>query len=420
MEIKLFSGTDMFSVRDYLRDKIREEINREKEDYIIRVDEINYIDSMVNKYKIEILSILENEIVADPIRVNVPICHLPNYSRFAYGDCNPNHLVERTRITYIVPIQGDIDYLNYKPTNFQWYFPKVSMDGNNIKLSYIMNNETEEALNDVKARYSYDLKSIKTNIENLNKDITEFNTSLKEFIISIFKTRKESLITSKNLMAKLNVPIIKRDNVVDTFSVSPIKKKRSINIQKPVVDTKAPIEPALSLEIYNEITNTINNVGKEFERHPSIYVGKEEEHLRDHIIMILSNNFESGETTGETFNKNGKTDIMVKYKGNNVFVGECKFWKGKTGFLNTISQLLNYLTWRDSKAAVIMFVENDDFTKVINTATESIKEHPNFVEFIEKKDESWFNYKFNINNDSGKRVYLSLMLYHLPKNYKKD
>ena len=31
MEIKLFSGTDMFSVRDYLRDKIREEINREKE-----------------------------------------------------------------------------------------------------------------------------------------------------------------------------------------------------------------------------------------------------------------------------------------------------------------------------------------------------------------------------------------------------
>ena len=238
MEIKLFSGTDMFSVRDYLRDKIREEINREKEDYIIRVDEINYIDSMVNKYKIEILSILENEIVADPIRVNVPICHLPNYSRFAYGDCNPNHLVERTRITYIVPIQGDIDYLNYKPTAFQWYFPKVSMDGNNIKLSYIMNNETEEALSDVKARYSHDLKSIKTNIENLNKDISEFNTSLKEFIISIFKTRKESLITSKNLMAKLNVPIIKRDNVVDTFSVSPIKKKKSINIQKPVVDTK--------------------------------------------------------------------------------------------------------------------------------------------------------------------------------------
>lgn len=420
MEIKLFSGTDMFTVRDYLKDKIREEINGEKEDYIIRVDELNYIDSIVNKYQIEILNILEDEIVADPIRVKIPICNLPNYSRFLYGGDDPNYLVEKTKITYIIPIQGDMDYLNYRPTTFQLYYPKVSIYDNDVKLSYIMSNETEEALRDVEVRYNHDLNSIKTNIENLNKDIIEFNTSLKEFILGIFKTRKESLIASKNLMTKLNVPIIKRDNVVDTFSVSPIKRKKSINIQKPAVDTKIPIEPTLSLEIYNEITNTINNVGKEFERHPSIYVGKEEEHLRDHIIMILANNFESGETTGETFNKNGKTDIMVKYKGNNVFVGECKFWKGKTGFLNTISQLLNYLTWRDSKVSVIMFVENDDFTKVINTATESIKEHPNFVEFIEKKDESWFNYRFNINNDSGKRVYLSLMLYHLPKKYKKD
>lgn len=65
-----------------------------------------------------------------------------------------------------------------------------------------------------------------------------------------------------------------------------------------------------------------------------------------------------GSATGETFNKKGKTDILLRHAGNNAFVGECKFWKGEKSFLSTIDQLLGYLTWRDSKTAVIMFVKN--------------------------------------------------------------
>jgi hypothetical protein len=62
-----------------------------------------------------------------------------------------------------------------------------------------------------------------------------------------------------------------------------------------------------------------------------------------------------GQATGETFNFQGKTDILIRVDEKNVFIAECKFWKGEKVFIGTIDQLLSYLSWRDTKAAVIVF-----------------------------------------------------------------
>lgn len=159
---------------------------------------------------------------------------------------------------------------------------------------------------------------------------------------------------------------------------------------------------------------SIHDVGKQFERLPSLYANKQEEPLRDHFLMMLEPNFE-GSATGETFNKEGDADILLRYEGKNVFIAECKFWNGKKVFLNAISQLLGYLTWRDSKAAVIMFVPNKDFTSVLKTAKSSIVEHPNYLDCVGENDETWFNYIFHLNDDRNRKVYLAVMFYHLPK-----
>jgi hypothetical protein len=147
---------------------------------------------------------------------------------------------------------------------------------------------------------------------------------------------------------------------------------------------------------------------------PSTYHSKSEEELRDHFLLNLEPNFEGGSATGETFNKSGKTDILLRYEGKNVFIGECKFWTGKEGYLNTISQLLGYLTWRDSKAAVIMFVKNKDFSSVINTVLEITKTHNNFLGFIEKRDNTQISYRFHINDDPNREVKLTVLLFHIP------
>ena len=157
----------------------------------------------------------------------------------------------------------------------------------------------------------------------------------------------------------------------------------------------------------------INDVGKEFERLPSLYANKKEEHLRDHFLMMIEPHFD-GSATGETFNKTGKTDILLRYEGTNVFIAECKFWKGKKALLDTISQLLGYLTWRDSKAAVILFVRNRDFTTILETAKEEISKHSNYLEFLGIQDETWLNYHFHLNGDRNRLIDLAVMFFHLP------
>jgi hypothetical protein len=44
---------------------------------------------------------------------------------------------------------------------------------------------------------------------------------------------------------------------------------------------------------------------------------------------------------GETFNFEGKTDILIRVEALNVFIAECKLWKGEKQFLATIDQLLS-------------------------------------------------------------------------------
>lgn len=76
---------------------------------------------------------------------------------------------------------------------------------------------------------------------------------------------------------------------------------------------------------------------------------------------------------GEAFRNHGKTDISIERENRAAFVAECKMWTGKKEISNAITQLDSYLTWRDCKTALIYFVRNKDFFKVLQSATEAIK-----------------------------------------------
>jgi hypothetical protein len=166
---------------------------------------------------------------------------------------------------------------------------------------------------------------------------------------------------------------------------------------------------------YSIILERIHTTGKMLERHPATYKNKDEESLRDHFLVSLGP-VVPGSATGETFNKQGKTDILIRNANSNQFIGECKFWHGEKAFLETISQLLKYLTWRDTKAAIILFVPNSDFTDVIRKMKNFVSKHPNYLKLINEKDETWFNYEFKMNEDKMRRVNVAIMLFHLPKS----
>src|SRR5690606_1785838 len=122
--------------------------------------------------------------------------------------------------------------------------------------------------------------------------------------------------------------------------------------------------------------------------------------------------------TGETFNRGGRADIILKYAsdGSNLFIAECKVWHGSSEFLKAISQLFDrYLTWRDSKVALMLFVKNKDISNVLKTIKEDIYNHEYFLKHINDRGESSFSYEFHLPHDKGKKVELEVMVFHFDK-----
>jgi len=118
-----------------------------------------------------------------------------------------------------------------------------------------------------------------------------------------------------------------------------------------------------------------------------------EEDLRYHFLVQLKGAFQ-GQATGETFNFQGKTDILIRVDGKNVFIAECKFWQGEKMFLETLDQLLSYLSWRDTKTAVLIFNRNADFTAVLAKIREFVPKHPECKRDAGAKNETEFRYVF--------------------------
>jgi hypothetical protein len=273
------------------------------------------------------------------------------------------------------------------------------------------NNDTES----IKQEKDGNLKNIMQQLENVNSEIKRYNIGLESEIKQAFNITKKKILSNNDVLASLGIPIKKADNVSSTFAIPTPKTRKKIVVSKQIVkeETFKP-EPTLDEKTYYEILQLIHDVGKMFERLPGLYEDKKEEHLRDHFLMMLEPNFE-GSATGETFNQGGRADILLRYEGTTAFIAECKFWDGKESFLKAISQLLGYLTWRDSKAAVIMFVRNKGFTKTLTDAKSFIVEHPNYLDCVGENGETWFNYIFHLNDDRNRKVYLAIMFYHLPK-----
>lgn len=167
-------------------------------------------------------------------------------------------------------------------------------------------------------------------------------------------------------------------------------------------------------ENYYRILKIIQDVGKNFERMPSVYSDKQEEDLRDHILMNLDPNFELGSASGETFNKTGRTDIQLRYQSSVVFIAECKFWAGKKSLFKAIDQLLGYLTWRDSKTALIFFVRNKEISNLLQTIRNETQNHSNFIKVDSKTDVNWINYIFCLPNDTNKEIKIAIQIFHIP------
>jgi hypothetical protein len=122
-----------------------------------------------------------------------------------------------------------------------------------------------------------------------------------------------------------------------------------------------------------------------------------------------------GSATGETFNKDGKSAILLRHDGTNVFVAECSVWGGKERAKNKIRQLTErYLTWRESKTAIIFFVNQKKVSHVYPQIVEAAEEHPYIINQIGDYDGPGIRFKAHLEGDEDQEFDLTFLAFHIP------
>lgn len=170
----------------------------------------------------------------------------------------------------------------------------------------------------------------------------------------------------------------------------------------------------MSIEHYQYVLTVVQSMTQVMERSPSTFVTMGEEALRDHYLVQLNGQFE-GQATGETFNAAGKTDILLRINGKNVFIGECKFWKGAKGYGETIDQLLSYQSWRDTKTAILIFNRNRDTSKVLEEIKSATEAHPNYKRTLKYKHESGFRFVMHHPSDANRELTMTVLVFDIPQ-----
>lgn len=409
--LKIFNEKLLSNVLEAHLKKLEGQVQAETDDYILNVNETEYIDHLTAEFLVDNVELDFEGVSVSTTRKEIPAENFPGGGFTWNVERGQRYL--RDVVRYHIPYSGDQGLLACKPSTSFLSHVEVSIDRQEVCFDIVDFDGNAET---IRQRAESNKEHIRQLWENVKNEVAVFNKGLRPRVSRAFQARKDALLKRNDLMASLGVPIKKRENLPQTFAIPTPATSKKLLIAKPSVTEKGyRPEPTLEEGIYREILRYLHDWGKQFERMPSTYQGKSEENLRDLFLVSIEPNF-VGTATGETFNKGGKTDILLRFEGNNVFVAECKYWHGQQSYLNTISQLLGYLTWRDSKAAIIVFASTKSISSVLETIERATSEHPNYLGFVNKQAESWLNYRFHLNGDPNREVKLAVLLFHYPEN----
>lgn len=256
------------------------------------------------------------------------------------------------------------------------------------------------------------LEIIHAEINVRNDEIRKANDDFRKRVTKEIVERKSRLREQQNATNELSklIPIELRTN--PSSPIIPFARREEIILNPPVPSGR--FQSQISQPILNQIIDVLIRGGRSFEATPNTCANFEEEDFRNLLIFFLNGAFQI-RAAAEAFNKKGKTDILLEYSGNNVFITECKIWKGASKYFEAIDQLLGYLTWRETIAVLLSFVKERDFTSIIEKVRKATIEHSSYVnDSLIQKDSSHLLSTHIFPEDKDKPVLIHHLLFTIP------
>jgi hypothetical protein len=167
--------------------------------------------------------------------------------------------------------------------------------------------------------------------------------------------------------------------------------------------------------LVEKIIAAIDHAGIIIHQNPSLHLKKDEEGIRDAFLLRLyAIEDNSIVASGESFNKEGRTDLCVKSLGGvTIFIGECKIWKGKNHFFEALTQLIDrYVDWYLEQAALLIFVRQADFSKTLKTIKSNVKNHNYCIGIVKEHSPARLSVLFRQRDDHDKHIRIEIMAFH--------
>jgi hypothetical protein len=272
--------------------------------------------------------------------------------------------------------------------------------------------------NAAQARAYFDqvLDHIEQHLAWTRADIQAHNQQMADKLGASAAQRRAKLLKDRDIQASIGYPITRRPDA-DSHSVSVKRTGITPGIEaRPTgrPNAFAP-EPAIDKADYEKVLAVLRNARSGLERSPSIGAKLDEEEMRDILLLYLNGQLED-EATGETFNYMGRTDILVRKDGRNVFIGECKVFdpRNKQSVSHVVTSALDqllgcYLAWRDTKAALILFIRDTNVTDIVGKAIAAIGSHPNHKRPGEIRTEERHDFVLHTNGDPNREIHLAFL-----------
>lgn len=387
-------GDSNGSIEDHFRDswgRIKNDIDSTEDSVILNTDTDELVNFYYEKYSLPTIEI-------DPSRKNKIEKHGTSASRqqsVTFGipvimKQDLDIVISRTANPHLMSVHFELDNAGYLTS-------KLDLYGGQVRTSHI--EQTKATLNTV--------------IQQKNSTVNSQNPNFKKTIENYLKPLKEKIrLENAHLEQIANesfVELIKNDVAPTPVN---LKIKQKIQIVKP--EPKQKTDLILQRKSVESVLELIGNQGRQFETTPKVFSELGEEALRDIILSMLNAVFD-GSATGETFVKNGKTDIHLQMNiDGGILTAECKFWGGEKLYGETINQHFGYLKWRQNYAIQITFSKNQGFSEVVKKAIESAKSHSTYVDnSFRQINETYFVTTNTFPEDAGKRVEIHHLLFNL-------
>jgi hypothetical protein len=408
----LFYKYDMHSVMEAQRSQIDKNVQEYSGNALLNTPTDDIVHELAEKLRLEVPELQRVEAHADQHEGEVEVFDTYG-AMFGEGHRGGRggSLVQGTIVELHVPYTGDKNFFFVRPTTFDSAPPRAILQNGSLLIRHSGRNLTAEQ---VKKGFNSTLDDIERYLGWLRSSAEDFNGGLAAPIRSAVEARKAKLLSDQNLVANLGFSLKQRPDAPKTY-VAPITRKPVIT--RPTAATTAPFkpEPALDNAAYRSILNIIQNMTLVMERSPTSFSKMGEEDIRQHYLVQLNGQFE-GAATGETFNFEGKTDILIRDEGRNIFIAECKFWRGEKSFSETIDQILSYLSWRDTKAAIILFNRNKNMGDVLENVKVTAKAHPHYKKGPAIEAETRFQFVFGSPSDHNREIMLAVMVFDIPQS----